>query len=298
MPGSHVVTLASQKWADLVNEWGKGRIKVEFYPSAQLYASHDLSTAIPSGAVNMSECTPASLGGTVPSTGFLDLSFMFSSVEELAATLEGGGSDIIDAEMAEKNMKLVFFIDGGTLTGPSTSEIAVRTVEDWAGLRIRATGATTSAMVEAFGAGPVGMSGGEVYGALQKGTVDGVVGGFPSLVSRKWYEQLKYFPEYMMNYSWFPQVANLDSWNNLPPDIQEIMLEAAEEVAKDQNALAVQQVNETRQTCLAEGLEMISLSDEELARWREVCRPIWDDWAAKSPATKAVIDLGLKVSGQ
>jgi len=290
MPIGHSVNKASAKWAQLVNERSGGRVKVQFYPAAQLYAAKDLSTAIPGRAVDMSECTPDTLAGIVPSTGLLQIPFIFESVQKLKATLEQGW-DVMDNELKEHNMKLIFFIDGGGFSGPLTRNKAVRTVEDWKGLKIRAPGAIASRIVKSFGASSVSMSGGEVYTALQRGTVDGAVGGYASMEQRKWYEVCKYFPEYIICYSWFPQVANLNAWNELPKDIQKIMLDAGKEVAEGQTALATKEIENTKTKLRAAGLEGISLSSDELARWREISKGIWNDWANQSPACAKLLEI-------
>ncbi len=293
MPPTHSVTIGCQRWVDLVNERGAGKVSVEFFPTAQLYASHDVPTALPSGAIDMSECTPSTLQGIIPSTGIIELPFLFSSADELAAVMEDG-QDIMAAEMESKNLKLMFFIDGGVFSGPLTTKKAVRELEDWQGLRLRGTGAVASKMIEIFGAGPVSMSGGEVYGALQKGTIDGTTGGYPSYIQRKWFELCQYAPEYAISYSWFPQVANLDAWNKLPPDVQQIMLDAGKEVASEQAALAAKEFSDTKDQLAAEGLELISLTPDQLTRWKEVCKAqLWDEWAKESSATAELLDLAL-----
>jgi TRAP-type C4-dicarboxylate transport system substrate-binding protein len=188
-------------------------------------------------------------------------------------------------------MKLLFFIDGGAFSGPISRNKAVRTVEDWKGLKIRAPGAVASRTVKAFGASAISMSGGEVYTALQRGTVDGAVGGYASMIQRKWYEVCKYFPAYTMSFSWFPQVSNLSAWNKLPKDIQKIMLDAGKEVAEDQSALAEKEIGDTQAKLSAAGLEGIGLPPDELARWQKISKGIWDEWAKQSPACARLLEI-------
>jgi TRAP-type C4-dicarboxylate transport system substrate-binding protein len=275
MPPEHSATIGAQKFVKLVNERAAGKIKFDYFPTAQLYSANDLPNVLPSGGIQMSECPPNSLNGIVPATAILELPFLNPTVEGQAALL-AKGKDIMDKELMKKNMKLIFFIDGGTISGPITRTKAVRTLEDWKGLRIRGTGGVMSKMIAAFGAGPVAMSGGEVYGALEKGTVDGAVGGYATMYERKWYEQCKFFPDYVMQYSFFAQVANLEAWNKLPPDVQKIMLDTGDEIFKGPST-AAKEITDTKAVLLKAGLEAIALPPAEMARWKAVSESLWSD---------------------
>ena len=61
----------------------------------------------------------------------------------------------------------------------------IRTPDDLKGLKIRAAGSTTAAVLEALGATPVQMPAGELYNALQTGLIDGVVTGASAVTDFK-----------------------------------------------------------------------------------------------------------------
>ncbi|MBB4124249.1 TRAP transporter substrate-binding protein [Martelella radicis] len=61
----------------------------------------------------------------------------------------------------------------------------VRTPDDLKGLKIRAAGSTSAAVLEALGATPVQMPAGEIYNALQTGLIDGVVTGASAVTDFK-----------------------------------------------------------------------------------------------------------------
>lgn len=61
----------------------------------------------------------------------------------------------------------------------------IRTPDDLKGLKIRAAGSTTAAVLEALGATPVQMPAGEIYNALQTGLIDGVVTGASAVTDFK-----------------------------------------------------------------------------------------------------------------
>jgi TRAP-type C4-dicarboxylate transport system substrate-binding protein len=76
------------------------------------------------------------------------------------------------------------------------------------------------------------MASSEVYMALQRGTIDGVVSGVQSIIKRKWNETCKYLTATNGTFSPWLVTVNLKFWNKLPEDIQKAVLEAAAEVSK------------------------------------------------------------------
>jgi TRAP-type transport system periplasmic protein len=289
MPADHAATLGAQKFVELVNTRAAGKLKIDYFPNGQVYAANDLPNVLPSGAIQMSECPPNSLNGIVPATAILELPFISPTVEAQMATLVKG-KQIIDQELQKKGMKLLYFIDGGGTSGPLTKSKPVKTLEDWKGMTIRSSGAVMGNLISTYGGTPISVNGGEVYGALEKGTVEGVIGGYSTFYQRKWYELCKYYPSYILQYSFFPQVANLDAWNKLPPDVQKIMLDTGEEIFQTQKT-AAKDIADTRAILDKAGLQMITLSPEEMQKWKAAAAPLWTSIGKGDPAYNQLVDI-------
>src|SRR5690606_5546733 len=73
-----------------------------------------------------------------------------------------------------------------------TSKKEVHTLEDLAGLKIRASGAAHTRVVSALGGAPVPLPSAEVYDALLRGTVDGALYPFSGLPPYDMQTQLRY----------------------------------------------------------------------------------------------------------
>jgi TRAP-type C4-dicarboxylate transport system substrate-binding protein len=87
---------------------------------------------------------------------------------------------------------VVLAVQGGNLPGILTRNRRVETLDDLAGLRLRAP-AELLAVLKHFGADPVEMPMGEVYSALAKGVLDGVVAPKDTLKSLHFAEVAHYF---------------------------------------------------------------------------------------------------------
>src|SRR6185295_289138 len=86
----------------------------------------------------------------------------------------------------------VLALQGGNLPGIVTRERPIRKLEDLRGLRLRAPSELLS-VLEDLGADPVDMPMGEVYSALAKGVLDGVVAPADTLRSLHFAEVAHYF---------------------------------------------------------------------------------------------------------
>jgi TRAP-type C4-dicarboxylate transport system substrate-binding protein len=108
----------------------------------------------------------------------------------------------------------------------------LKTKTDFKGLKMRCNLPTAVAAVAAMNAAPLKMSSSEVYMALQRKTIDGVVSGAQSIIKRKWNETCKFLTVTNGSFSPWPVVVNTGFWNKLPPDIQKAVMEAAAEISQ------------------------------------------------------------------
>jgi TRAP-type C4-dicarboxylate transport system substrate-binding protein len=180
---------------------------------------------------------------------------------------------IVAKDMEEKaNTKMLGLADYGGFSVISKKPVAK--LEDFKGQRIRSAGEYFSYCLEALGAVPVMMSSGETYQAIQRGTVDGGCSGPTTFVSRKWYEVAKHVPSVDLQPVFaFVTVANLDFWNKLPQDLQQIFAGAAVEVENWTAKVAAEEDQRCIEELKAKGVVFDQVSKEEFARWRQAMAP-------------------------
>lgn len=296
-PVNHFMTKMMNEWASLVEERSNNRVKIEVYPAGQLYTDKDLDRALVSGAVDLGQAMANVLAGIAPSMHILDFSMVFDDWDHFDRVYhQGGGFKIMDDEAREHNMKEVFIMPYGNTLGPITSKKKVMTHEDLKGMKLRSMGENIALALKALGATPVFLSSGEVYTALQRGTIDGAVSGLTSMYERAWGEVTKYLWElYFCSTTCGHTVANLDSWNKLPPDIQKIMLDTGSELEmKYRKGVMIKENADARAGLIKQGVEIITPSAKEVATCYELVRPIREAWAAKSKYCKALFELAEK----
>jgi TRAP-type C4-dicarboxylate transport system substrate-binding protein len=120
------------------------------------------------------------------------------------------------------------------------------------------------------------MGGGEVYLALQRGTVDAGISSMTSFVDRKYYEVTKYITEPNFMFGLYACVINLNKWNSLSPDVQKI-LNAAGEKTQTWGRNEVEKSDSTAQAELKKrGMEVYDLPKAEKEAWRKALKPVYD----------------------
>jgi TRAP-type C4-dicarboxylate transport system substrate-binding protein len=111
----------------------------------------------------------------------------------------------------------------------------------------------------------------ELYEALFRGVIDAIFMANSAMVPLKWHEVGKSYLT-LGNSVVFSQAVtlNLDTWNNLPEDIQQAFLDASLETARwsiDEN---VRVVKETYETFEKYGVDVVTLPEEETRAYCEI----------------------------
>jgi TRAP-type C4-dicarboxylate transport system substrate-binding protein len=294
LPIGHHLTKALKLFAKVAEEKSNNRVKFTLYPAQQLYNDKDLVNVLPKGAVDAAIINSGMWAGRVKSEGPLFFPFYYRDRDQFYKMFKTKAWEIINNDFEkEGNVKCLSLIEYGTAT-IILKERKVTSLSDWKGLKIRAYAKYNAVALNALGASPVMMSSGDVYMALQRGTLDGALSGVGSFVSRKWMEQCKYFPKQDFYYSTpFLLVFNLEFWNKLPKDIQKILQEAALEVQAYTVKYTLSSDIKYREILRDKGLTEVPIAPEEMARWRaKVIPALKAEYVKQIGAAKAEKILG------
>jgi len=137
----------------------------------------------------------------------------------------------------------VLAVQGGNFPGVLTRNKPVRSLADLKGLRLRAQSDAID-VLRALGADPVNMPMGEVYSALAKGVIDGVVAPADTIKSLHFAEVAHHFTTLRFSRGAYPARAMSDgAWNRLPPDLEALLLRSKPvwEQALNRQILAAEQ---------------------------------------------------------
>jgi TRAP-type C4-dicarboxylate transport system substrate-binding protein len=189
---NHPFSRADIRWIKWVEAHSHGRLRIQPHWSGSLLSSEESLTELRHEVADIGLITPIySRGGTQlirAQAGFYGGAHTFEEQTALYRCLVAA-----EPEFARELHGLkILAVQGGNLPGIVTRSRPVRSLADLHGLRLRAP-SELLAVLEDLGADPVDMPMGEVYSALAKGVLDGVVAPADTLKSLHFAEVAHYF---------------------------------------------------------------------------------------------------------
>ena len=235
------------------------------------------------GVADISAIDPGNTPGVFPRVDALTLPLFWKSNEASSRVF----SDLMHKYMADTEFKKVKVVWTHTTGGYHvfTTTKPVKTLEDFEGMKFGVHSPMLTEIVKAFGAVPVFILVPEMYTALERGLLDGVLFGPNGAIAALRFPEVTKYRTYNVGVSTDPmvQVMNLDVWNSLPPDIQKIFDDTGPEWSKQVGAgfdewdlIAKQRIEEYDKK--AGNPPIYYLPKSEKARWKEALQPVIDKW--------------------
>jgi TRAP-type C4-dicarboxylate transport system substrate-binding protein len=139
---------------------------------------------------------------------------------------------------------------------------------------------------KAFKANPVPMPFAELFGALEAKAVDGQENPFAVILSNKLYEVQKFLSATNHVYAANIVLVSKKFWDTLSPEEQKMMHDAANETRDYQRQVSRAAAQKAVAELQAKGMQYNEVSPAELARMREIAKPVIERFAASyDPAT-------------
>jgi len=262
----------------IVETASNGEIKVEIYPSNQLGSSKEHLAMTRQGIVQATITSVGAMASSYPRIGIIDLPFAFNSYVAAYSVWDGafGNAMAIDMEKELKDVKVLGFPDTGGFFGITNSKRAIKTLEDFKGIRIRTmTLASHQKILNSLGAQAYPLSWAEVYTGLQTGVIDGQMNPIPTVSFAKFYEVQKYLTVTNHLFTPYTFTMNKKFYNTLSKDEKRIINRATRAgiVAGRGVSLAIANSDSRGLAFLSKKMKVSSLSQKELDRMRAVSQP-------------------------
>jgi len=286
-PVDPVVTKA-QELAERFNKRANGSYKIEVYAGGTLATMEEEMEMLRTGAIQMAEFPIEYLSGSDIRFSAVTLPFLINSLEANVEFLKNINESLFSDILATKfNAKpLVAWTTG--IHEYCGAKKPVKTLQDWKGLLIWVANPAEAQTVEAFGASPVSLPFFDGYPALQKGTVDAGVGLNPTGVwNFKWYDAIRYITiANTFGTSGYYDI-NLDTWNSMPKDVQEILLDECQRAENELKTFFSQYAKDAITNLEKEGVQVYRLPEAERAKWIDASKPVTDKFYEQIGATDA-----------
>lgn len=256
-----------------LEELSGGRATIDIYPGSVLGSEVECVEQLQNGALAMTKTSTAALEAFVPEFGVFSLPYIFRDEAHYWRVLEGpvGRELLLKAE--PKSLRGLCYYDSGSRNLYTTRK-PVLTPDDLKGLKIRVMNSRTSMrMMEALGAAPTPIAWGELYTALQQGTVDGAENNPPSFYSSRHYEVCRHYT--LDAHTRIPDIilVNTQTWQSLAPELQRWLQQAADESMAFQRELWVRKTAEDLDACRRKG---VTVHTPDLAAFAARVQPLLD----------------------
>lgn len=187
-PPTHTIGKAIDKWAQEINTQTNGEIDVQVFPANSLVSAKESIPSVAKGDIECAFAINFAWGRTLPAMLVTTAPFTFGDLDVWKKWPTSEAAAFLNDRLAEKGLKnLVWMFQTNTSVFTSNGK-HLNVPADFDGVKIRGLVPPFNAGLEAMGASPVSMSGGEVYQALSTGVIDAALTDIAAAVSRKYYE--------------------------------------------------------------------------------------------------------------
>ena len=160
LPLHHQLTKTAEILKDEIEKNSNGEIEIKFYPAQQLYNHKSSIPVLQEGGVEMALIQTGFWTGVVPSISVTSFLTYYNNFDHYQAVMEGYPGKVFAEDFEKRaHLKVIGWANYGKLEFASKKPIKV--LEDFQGMRLRATGADAATWIQAMSAAPVTMNSGE-----------------------------------------------------------------------------------------------------------------------------------------
>ncbi len=262
------------------NPAAKG-IEFEYYPAEQMGKAKDLLSLTQSGVVDIAYVAPGFVSDKMPLSvvAELPLAFTGSCKGTLAYwTLAKFGGLVSKKEFEPSGVRVLF-----TVVLPPYQVVTRKpfaSLKDIEGMKIRTSGSAKELVLKKVKATPVLIPTPEVYEALSRGTIDGVLFPFNSLVPYDIHKLSKTatigenFGSFVANY-----VISEKRWQSLPAAVQTELTAMGEEITRSTCAQVERDEAGEMDKVKQAGVTFVTLSAADKAVVAAAMGEVAKDWA-------------------
>ncbi|MEL6999981.1 MAG: TRAP transporter substrate-binding protein [Pseudomonadota bacterium] len=278
--------------ADMVRAMSGGDFDIKVFEPGALAGGYAYFDPISQGAFEAAYGTPGANQGKNSAFAFASTwPFGPGALEFNAWIKQGGGEQIISDLYAKDGIK--YFYCG--MIPPETSgwfREPIESLDQLKGLKMRFFGMGAKVM-QKFGVATQQLAGGDIYPALELGTIDATEFSMPAIDRTLGFYQIakyNYFPGWHQQSTTNEILVNMDAWNKLEPEHQAMF-----QTACDANFMHELAEGEALQSAAMianekDGVTMVTWPDEVIDQLREKWEEVLAEELAANPDVKTMWD--------
>lgn len=285
LPNGHMIHSAVTKpFIEAVERESKGQIKFKHFPGEQLGKSKDMLMITQSGMTDIGYVVPAYIGDKMLFSSVMELPGAFNNYNRGMNALwnlthNGGFLEVADFAPNKIVPILTFMFPAYQMHISKNKKIS--SLDDIKGLKIRSVGGSMEFMLRDLGVVPVRLNAPEMYEALHRGTIDGVMFSAQSVVNYSLNDSIKAsttaynFGTVVLTYS-----ISTNKWKQLPENVRQILLRVGEQVSKSAADKIMIGEKASLSKMKGNGLKIISFDANNEKKLANVFVGVGNEWAS------------------
>lgn len=275
------------KLSDDLYDATEGRYSIEVYPSEQLGSQQESLELVQSGAIDMALVANSIVEGVNSDFAIIGCPYVYDSIEHQQKVFESGKLDELFATTEASGFTVLSAYSLGARCVYGNKPVT--SPEDLKGMKIRVMQSDTMIkMMDTMGGIGTAMAQGDVYSAIQAGTLDGAENNIITYTDLLQYEVAPYYS--LTNHLMIPDelIINTKLFEGMSAEDQAAFKKAAAESVPYMFDLAA----ELRQTYFdkCENELGVTITEVDVAPFQEKMADFINDVANRSDMTKAVYE--------
>jgi len=274
------------QFAQCVTTGTGGDLEIVTHPSGSLFPGDQIKRAAQTGQVNIGERLLSAHQNENALFGFDSIPFLVTSFEE-HAELWDAAQPHIEELLESQNLKLLYSVPWppqGLYFDRPVDEVA-----DMEGIKFRSYNNATARLAELTGMLPVQIEAAEISQAFATGVAEAMISSGATGYDRKVWESLTHFYEVD---AWMPRnyiFVNIDAWEGLSEDVQDVVLGCAGLAEYAGLWRAKEYTQFTISGLAANGMEVGPPSDKLASQLRDVGETMTEEWLEAAGETGQAI---------
>lgn len=275
------------KFAELLNERSNGAITLTVHSGATLGSAKETLEGVQMGSIDFIVESSASLSNFTDAMSVFDLPYLFPDAATARVALEGDAAQGQLDALESIGMKGINYWENGIYAIGAVKP--VYTLADLQGMRVRSIDSALQADVySALGAMPVVLAWGDIYTSIQTGVADAVSStAVTNMYTQNFYEVAPYITLSNHGYSPAPLICSKSLWDSLPEDIQQLIVECADEARDYHYEVCDEQLSEYMDEMEAKGATFIEIDQAE---WEAAVEPVYEKYVGADGIDPALVE--------
>jgi len=280
MPLKKSIALSWHWYGDELAKQSNGRVKFQYFPLGGLFKARETRDNIIAGTADIANLSISTEGLRMPLASISSLPTI-----EFPNTVQGtiSAGEVMTKLVEEFPQLAAEFKSFKVLALPYLTAYGVFDKDpiylpsDIKGKKMRAA-AMHAEFVRSVGGASVNIVPPQVYMSMKTGVIDGSIMSLSQIGDYKLWEVASYFTNVYMGRSLFAIIMNQESWDALPPDIQQLMEKVAPEMVKKGAEIMQEEIAKGTKGFLENGGKIIELTDDQRKAWDAAKAPLQDIW--------------------